>query len=182
MAEARRVAANRANAARSTGPRTVAGRARAAANSRSHGATAALDADAVRAWFRLILDDPAAEPALLEPLEVRRAAFALAEAEARLLRARRAEEAHFLLLTERARRGESDLDPEDAIIVAEMIHDRRAPVTAARLARIRRRLQARESRLLARYRAEAESARRAALRRWIEAETAVEARSPETNP
>lgn len=91
MSSDRRVAANRANAQKSTGPRTAAGKARAAGNSRRHGLTAAPPADAVRRWYRVILDDPEAVPYPIDLDPYRRAARDLAEAEAQLARVRAAE-------------------------------------------------------------------------------------------
>ena len=49
---------NRANAAKSTGPRTRAGKAIVAQNARRHGATAKLDPDQVRLWLKVILAAP----------------------------------------------------------------------------------------------------------------------------
>ena len=77
---------NRANAAKSTGPRTRAGKAVVAQNARRHGATAKLDPDRVHLWLKIILAAPdldreAANTSVDE--ERRVLALALAEAEAR---------------------------------------------------------------------------------------------------
>ena len=77
---------NRANAARSTGPRTPAGKAVVAQNARRHGATATLDPDRVNLWLKIILAAPDLdrEAAKTSVDEGRRVlALALAEAEAR---------------------------------------------------------------------------------------------------
>lgn len=85
-------ARNRANAARSTGPRSVSGKSRAAQNARRHGATARPDPECVATWARIILDaaDLAPSDLLTEDVRTRRAT-ALAAAEVRL-----AETAHAL--------------------------------------------------------------------------------------
>lgn len=95
MSSGRQVAANRANAQKSTGPRTAAGKARASGNARRHGLTAAPEWQAVARWYRIILDDPGAAPDPLDLDSFRRAARDLAEAEAQLERVRRAEEDYF---------------------------------------------------------------------------------------
>jgi hypothetical protein len=77
---------NRANAAKSTGPHTRAGKAIVAQNARRHGATAKPDPDRVRLWLKVILAAPdldleAAKTSVSEGRSV--LALALAEAEAR---------------------------------------------------------------------------------------------------
>src|SRR2546421_474456 len=95
MASERQIAANRRNAQNSTGPRTAAGKARAADNARRHGLrtpiatdqvlapqveplaraiTAGDDRPAVMAWARLVAE------AALEVERVRRARVALLDA------------------------------------------------------------------------------------------------------
>ena len=83
-------ARNRANAQKSTGPKTSAGKAAVAQNARRHGATAKPDPASVAAWLRVILDDPDLTPAafLAEDDRLQRA-LALAEAEARVAAPRR---------------------------------------------------------------------------------------------
>ena len=77
---------NRANAARSTGPRTRAGKAIVAQNARRHGATAKLDPDRVRLWLKIILAAPDLDREAVNTAvgDGRKTlALALAEAEAR---------------------------------------------------------------------------------------------------
>jgi hypothetical protein len=84
-------ARNRDNAQKSTGPRTVGGKAIVARNARRHGATGRPDRESVARWLAVILDRPEITPADLKPEdEVGYRARALAEAEARLISAERA--------------------------------------------------------------------------------------------
>ncbi len=85
------VARNRANAQKSTGPSTAQGKATVSQNARRHGATSKPDPTSVAAWLRIILDDPALQPAgfLKDDRRLARA-LALAEAEVRLCSARAA--------------------------------------------------------------------------------------------
>lgn len=84
-------ARNRANAAKSTGPRTDAGKVVVAQNARRHGATARPDPERVATWARIFLDTPDLEPIdLLADDAHTRSALALAVAEARLAEATRA--------------------------------------------------------------------------------------------
>jgi hypothetical protein len=79
-------ARNRANARKSTGPRTARGKAAVADNARRHGATARPDPARVRAWLAIILDRPEiTADDLLPEGEAGFRALALAEAEARLV-------------------------------------------------------------------------------------------------
>ncbi len=82
---------NRANAKKSTGPRTAAGKASVSGNARRHGATSQPDPASVAAWARVILDRPDLAPRdLLSDDRRVAAALALAEAEVRLVSARAA--------------------------------------------------------------------------------------------
>ena len=87
MISERKLRANRANSRRSTGPRTIAGRAAAARNSRRHGlaipipSAPALSAE-VEAMAQMIAGD--------EFLELIEAARRIAEAEVDVIRVRRA--------------------------------------------------------------------------------------------
>ena len=83
MASDKQIAANRANAKKSTGPRTAAGRAKSSRNAYRHGLSVPLppDPQAVEALARAIAGEAAGEVQL-------RAAFALAEAQLELKRIR----------------------------------------------------------------------------------------------
>ena len=83
-----RAARNRANAQRSTGPRTAAGKATVAQNARRHGATSQPKPSSVSAWLSVILDRPDIKSADLMPADERGfRALALARAEAQLVAA-----------------------------------------------------------------------------------------------
>jgi hypothetical protein len=177
MTTNRQLAANRANARRSTGPKTAAGKVRSAGNSRRHGLTAPPDADALRAWYRLILADPSAS---LDPLERdprQRAAHDLADAEARLQRVRLAEEQYFRNPEGDFSRAELDMIETRDILLDGAEHfgwDKEGRRLLGRVSKMlqrwtvrRQKSQKHRGRLLARYRGVAEARRRTALRRWI---------------
>ena len=167
---------NRANAAKSTGPKTSRGKAVSAQNARRHGATSAPDPSNVSAWLSVILERPHILPSDLMPMdEVGRTALNLAQAEARLAAAEQA-------LAEFEAGEESDGDDLDSI--AEHIRDalsepwttpreRKSGIAIlARIAKTRLRDaagQARRHRLLARYAREARSARSRAISAWAAA-------------
>lgn len=102
MTSARRRRANRKNARRSRGAVSAAGKARAAKNARQHGLTAAPGLSEIADWYRVILNDPAAEPDPLTRDPVLRAALQLAEAEIRRAGAVAAQTAHLGHLAETA--------------------------------------------------------------------------------
>jgi hypothetical protein len=82
---------NRANAQKSTGPRTSQGKAIVSTNARRHGATSKPKPTSVAAWARIILDKPDldANDILKDDMRIS-GALALAEAEVRLCSARAA--------------------------------------------------------------------------------------------
>jgi hypothetical protein len=79
---------NRANAKKSTGPRTAQGKATVSANARRHGATARVDPEQVARWLGVILDQPSLglDDILSSDDDRIGSALALAEAEMRLAR------------------------------------------------------------------------------------------------
>lgn len=84
-------ARNRANAQKSTGPRSARGKAAVAQNARRHGVTSKADPTSVTAWLRIIMDKPDLVPGDLLGDDGRTSwALALAEAEVRLCSARAA--------------------------------------------------------------------------------------------
>lgn len=82
---------NRANAKKSTGPKTRKGKAKVAENARKHGATAQPDPASVATWLAIILDQPQLTPSNLMPQDdAGYRALALAQADARLVAAEKA--------------------------------------------------------------------------------------------
>lgn len=188
MATRAQIIANRRNAQKSTGPKTGIGRANSAFNAYKHGLNARLYSTSVTGWYRIILDDAEAFPNPFENNEKLRAAGRLAEAETRLEQVWRAEEA-FLL--------DPDPGGVDAKNVADiegdiqMMHDiaydlmggwngtggmdKKGLKLVERLEKfnVRQKInaanrRARQTRLLSRYRAEAEAQRNKALKHWID--------------
>jgi hypothetical protein len=92
MSTDRQIAANRQNARKGTGPRTLAGKAISSGNARRHGLTGALNAKTVQAWYRVLVEDATAEPDPFSRDPCLIAAADLARAEANLQRVRHAEE------------------------------------------------------------------------------------------
>lgn len=170
---------NRANAAKSTGPKTSRGKAISSQNARRHGAISAPDASNVSAWLSVILDRPHILPSDLMPMdEVGRNALNLAQAEARLAAAEQA------LAEFEAGLESPDSCGNDLANIAEHILDalsepsttpgqRKSGIAIlGRIAKARLRDaagQARRHRLLARYAREARSARSRAIRTWASA-------------
>lgn len=179
-------ARNRANASKSTGPRSAEGKAVVAANARRHGVTARPDPESVATWLAIILDEPDITPADLLPQEdLSYCALALAEAETRLVIAYKA-------LTDFEARGAS-LTGRDCPDLAKILGDiqtwgpqsglkQRNMCNIARLiyrSELRRvdqiRLGGKRHELLKRYLAEAKSKRRKAFAAWLEIRQSVAA-------
>ena len=81
MATDRQKRANAHNARKSTGPTSATGKQRSSQNARTHGLTTPPPFDDVLAYYRIILEDPEADPSQAETT-LQRAAFSLAECEA----------------------------------------------------------------------------------------------------
>lgn len=173
----RRAARNRANARKSTGPRTEAGKATSAQNARRHGATGKPDPAAVAAWLRVILDEPDLTPAdLLAEDDRRLHALALAEAEvkvnaalASLERFERGEEAPSEITSE-FQEFAADIEGE---LREERVTTRRYRAGLSLLRRLGRAissetaLDGKRHMLLRRYLREARSQRRRAFEAWL---------------
>ncbi|EDM69888.1 hypothetical protein RAZWK3B_00025 [Roseobacter sp. AzwK-3b] len=86
MNEKKHTPRNRANAQKSTGPKTAAGKATVAGNARKHGLTSRPDPELLKAWLSVILGRPEITPEDLMPQDTRGfLALTLAEAETRLV-------------------------------------------------------------------------------------------------
>ena len=100
MATDRQIAANKANAQKSTGPKSTDGKATSARNATRHGLNTSPAWKDVLRWYRIILDDPEAVPDVMSSDEIEREALVLAEAEAVRERATRVEENYFVFPSE----------------------------------------------------------------------------------
>ena len=170
-------ARNRANAKKSTGPRTAAGKATSAQNARSHGATAKPDPASIAPWLRVILNDPDLRPAdLFAEDDHTLRALALAEAEVKVSAA--------LTSLDRFERGD---DPPSEVtrefrefvesitgeLVEEAMTKRRYRAGLSLLKRLENEisnetvLEGKRHRLLMRYLREARSQRRKAFQAWL---------------
>ena len=170
-------ARNRANAQKSTGPRTAAGKATSAQNARSHGATAKPDPASIAPWLRVILNDPDLRLAdLFAEDDHTLRALALAEAEVKVSAA--------LTSLDRFERGE---DPPSEVtrefqefvesitgeLVEEAMTKRRYRAGLSLLKRLENEisnetvLEGKRHRLLMRYLREARSQRRKAFQAWL---------------
>lgn len=170
---------NRANATKSTGPKTSRGKAASSQNARRHGATSAPDPSSVSAWLSVILDRPHILPSDLMPMDdVGRIALNLAQAEARLAAAEQAL-AEFEGGIESPDSDGNDLDNIAGHILDALSEPSTTPgerksgiAILRRIAKARLRDaagQTRRHRLLVRYSREARSARSRAIMAWAPA-------------
>lgn len=169
-------ARNRANAQKSTGPRTAEGKAIVAGNARRHGATGRPDRESVALWLAVILDRPNITAADLMPEEeVSYRARALAEAGVRLLSAERALREFEAGTAEPIKaQGQSALTPEGILGMLDRDDVTESEIEAglSLLQQIwREKVQATRSRegqqrLLQRYFREARAQRRSAFEAW----------------
>ena len=163
---------NRANAAKSTGPKTRAGKAASSKNATRHGATGAPDPSHVASWLSVILDRPQVTPNDLMPAGGReQLTLTLAMAEARLAAAEEA-------LTAAAVESDEDDDFSGLLKTALgtsfdtaiCISERRAimdDITQLACLRLSKATEhARRHRLLTRYAKEARAARSRAIAAW----------------
>jgi|LGOV01.1.fsa_nt_gb hypothetical protein len=180
MATQAQIRANRRNAQKSTGPNTRIGKATSAFNARKHGLSARLDGASVTEWYRVIVDDAAARPNPSESGERLQAARWLAEAEARLEKVWREEEVFLLDPDPGGVDAKNVEDIEDDIdMLEEAAYDHGWDSQGLRLLaraekfNLRQKINAanrrnKKTRLLSRYRAEAEAQRNKALKHWID--------------
>ena len=178
---------NRANAKKSTGPKTGDGKAKVAGNARKHGATSQPDPTSVASWLAIISDEPDIETKDLVPSDdLGYRALALAVIEVQLIQCERA-------LREFEQEGlkqpaEPDIGFEATyrVLLENFANEnvtKRETRSVARLLykdEVRKLADAslggRQHRLLKRYLAEARSKRRKAFAAWLE----IRQRKPET--
>jgi hypothetical protein len=175
------VARNRANAQKSTGPKTQKGKARVARNATRHGAMSRPAPKRLETWLAIILDRPNVTPDDLMPGdEYGLRALALAEAELRLATAQAALDALFREEPKRPRTWQ-ELFAEGATVIDLMKEVEnfagRGPVALRPNLTLEKRadgfgtgkvpLFENRRRLLTRYVTEARSRRRRAFEAWI---------------
>ena len=178
---------NRANARKSTGPKTREGKAKVAGNALKHGATAQPDPESVATWLAIILDRPEVKPEDLIPQDdVAFRALTLAKAEAKLVLA------EFVLQifgSGATRREGPDYLPDPRQFLGEVFPDADLDAAPKRLLRtVTNRLYndsiqpvpvavhgGKQHKLRQRYVAESRSKRRKALAAWLE----IRHRTPE---
>mgnify|MGYP001547702862 CR=1 FL=1 len=179
IASEEQIAANRSNAKKSKGPRSIDGKIRSSENATRHGLTSRVDEKQLSAWYRSILISLPHEVHGTISERLGEAALRLAEAEARLERLRSREEA----LARKISDGEDEqnewmgmlelFDPDHADPVANRLRQDLCARSKARLCD--------ELRLVRRYIGEAEAARARAFSDSIVASSGIH-ELPETNP
>lgn len=189
MTTRKQVAANKANAGKSTGPVSANGKAAVANNAMKHGLTTPPEWTHVTKWYRVITADPQAVPTFPTHNEEDRATIALAEAEACAERARQAEAEHLRkmsrpLTTPESIEAGAELDIEDIGTLNFLLSHKLDLYMRALVYMMKRVSPNRPSELkktarrLTRYRREAEARRHKALNYWI----SMKRKNPDTKP
>jgi hypothetical protein len=186
MTSDKKIASNQANAGKSTGPKSSAGKATSAQNAKTHGLTTPPDRTDVLRWVRILSGNPEQTLDALEHDDGDRPLLALARAEARLERACKAERHCAAELAKyTATRNQPDpfaLDLEDLddpavlqlLLKGRWGHTMRETIrallrsSAHRLPELQKRLDN-----IQRYVRQAERQKRVAFRDWIRAERRI---------
>lgn len=171
----KKIEANRRNARKSTGPKSAAGKKRVSGNAAKHMLNAPPSHELVLKWFRIIMDDPHAEPDPKDFGARQRAAMLYAVARAQVERTRENEAAvtkKLMQISEWVENGKSTLG-----------YGNTAPLTEPELQEDAERalemIRKKEVGPAARYRRQAESRARKMFRRWCELQNSD---FGETNP
>lgn len=197
MTSSKQIKSNAANAQKSTGPKTPTGKSNSSQNATSHGLNSPPPWDEVTHWYRAILDDAEAVPDFMTMSERSRLALRLAETEAQLRRTEKAERNYLKRAFERAGDGkyvtlkdlissgnldlsnidvlkyilENTKDSDEVAILNVLIKESSEHVSLLRKKAV----------TFSRYRRQAESRRRKAIRNWA-VYCVKEAKLSETNP
>jgi hypothetical protein len=183
MTTKKQEAANKANAQKSSGPKSAAGKIKAAKNAVKHGVTGRPDWTRVTTFYKIIVEDSNARPNPSATDEWTRTALELAEAEASLQRAAQAERDYIFdgsakMLRKKGTSQEfmeviAELDLDDVDTIDFLMTRMTDPELVEGLKILKKVSPNRPAerratlRRLARYRREAEARRRRALRAWI---------------
>jgi len=164
---------NRANAKKSTGPKTKDGKAKIAGNARKHGAAAQPDPASVVTWLAIILDRPEiTSQDLLPSGDLGYRALALAQAEARIVAAETALRDFEQNFSSGSPKQELTFDDLIQEVLPSEFYERPTDGRLVGLLKSIHRLKlnqmAHERRLLNRYLAEAKSKCRKAFTAWLE--------------
>ena len=180
MASSAQIAANQANAKKSTGPKTASGKKAASKNALSHGLTTAPLLEDVLHFLRIILDDPLAIYAPMDRDPLTRAAHNLAEAEASVHRAGNIQQNFIRELYDTVEENgelsivkvsKFDIDsPRRLAILLKTIENKSERSQVLDILKASPRYQPKQiarARTLRRYYCEAEARRRKAFDRWM---------------
>ena len=194
MTTRKQTEANKANAQKSSGPKTTAGKSKSAQNAVIHGLTGRPDWSMVTTFYRIVLEDPNAEPDPFTQDPRLRAALALAEAMAGLRRADQAERDFLFSASAIALRKKGslqeyldvlaeldfeDMDTLDHFIARETDPSMKEVLKILKASSPKRPAEIKKTfKRLARYRREAASRRDKTLGHWVSHQT----QHPETNP